>query len=880
MANRIAGITIEIGGDTSKLQSSLKGVDSQLRTTKNNLRDINKLLKLDPGNTELLTQKQKNLTQAIGDTKDRLKKLQDAQSAALSPEEYDNLQREIIATKQDLKDLEDQYKDFGSVSAQKLIAVGDKISETGEKITTAGKNVTKYFTTPVVGLGVAAVAAFGEVDEGMDIIIKKTGATGDALDEMGGIMQEIAAEIPTDFKTAGEAVGEVNTRFGSNGEELKRLSAQYIKFAEINDTDVVGSVDSTQRALTAFGKGAESAGTYLDHLSLVSQQTGVDVTKLSEGAANNATAFREMGLSLYGATTFMGQLEVSGANSSAVMGGLSKALKTATEKGIPLDTALAKLQETIKNGTDETDGLTEAYKLFGKSGAQVYQAVRNGTIDFTNLSNAADGMSNTVTETFNATLDPADQFKTALNSLKELGASLAETVMPLLATAIGKVRDIILSLKEKWDGLDETQKQNILRIAGVVAAVGPLLLGIGNLVTKVGSAVTMVGNLTKAFVTMSPKARLIGAVVTAAAALIISHWDEIKEFWETTLKPAMEDLRNYIVDNVVPKVKKAWEDLKPKIEAVFNAIKNLWLTVLKPALTAMWTWITQTLLPAIKKGWDNLKPAIEAVFKGIQTLWNTILKPVFNAIKKLVVDTVVPKVTKAWDTVSTAFEKTFNAISTWWSAHGENIMRIISNAIDTYVGMISGYFSGLIEFINGVFSGDWSRAWNGIKSAFGSIFSGLWTLLKNPINGVINGLNVMIGKVESAINGIVNAFNKKLSIHLDPIKVFGKQVFAGLDWSPNLKGVNFGRLKTLYAGGVLNEGERAVVGEFAPEYLTVRNGQAVVTPMQGAARFGSNTTNNVTLNVYAQPGQSARDIAREAIDIMTRETRQRSAAYA
>ena len=374
-----------------------------------------------------------------------------------------------------------------------------------------------------------------------------------------------------------------------------------------------------------------------------------------------------------------------------------------------------------------------------------------------------------------------------------------------------------------------------MRIAGVVAAIGPLILGVGKMVSTVGSAVTGVGNLTKAFAGMSPKARIIGAVVAAAAALIITHWDEIKAFWEETLKPAMKDLWKFITETVVPKVQKAWEDLKPKIEAVFNGIKNL---------------------------------------------WNTVLKPVFNAIRSFVVDTVVPKVTEAWNTVSTAFQTAFNAISTWWNANGERVLNGVTDTITAVVGTIEGVFNGLIEFITGVFSGDWSRAWNGIKNAFGKIFSGLWTLLKKPINGVIEGLNVMIGKVESAINGIVNAFNKKLSIHLDPISIFGNQVFAGLDWSPNLKGVNFGRLKTLYAGGVLREGERAVVGEFAPEYLTVRNGQAVVTPMQGAERFGNNTTNNVTLNVYAQPGQSARDIAREAIDIMTRETRQRSAAYA
>ncbi|MBQ3989769.1 MAG: hypothetical protein II630_02905, partial [Bacteroidales bacterium] len=99
MAGRIAGITVEIGGDTTKLQTALKGVDGQLRQTQSALKDINKLLKLDPGNTELLTQKQKNLENAIQQTKDRLQQLKDAQkNVQQGSEEWDRLQREIIAT--------------------------------------------------------------------------------------------------------------------------------------------------------------------------------------------------------------------------------------------------------------------------------------------------------------------------------------------------------------------------------------------------------------------------------------------------------------------------------------------------------------------------------------------------------------------------------------------------------------------------------------------------------------------------------------------------------------------------------------------------------------------------------------------------------------
>ena len=117
-SGRIQGITIEIDGNTTKLSQSLKSVDGQINETQKALKDINKLLKLDPGNVELLTQKQKNLTGAIDNTTKRLDELKAAQkNVAEGTDDWDRLQREIIATEQDLESLKNQYSDFGSVAA-------------------------------------------------------------------------------------------------------------------------------------------------------------------------------------------------------------------------------------------------------------------------------------------------------------------------------------------------------------------------------------------------------------------------------------------------------------------------------------------------------------------------------------------------------------------------------------------------------------------------------------------------------------------------------------------------------------------------------------------------------------------------------------------
>ncbi len=113
--NRIKGITVEIGGDTTKLQTALKGVNTEIRNTQSQLRDVEKLLKLDPGNTELIAQKHRLLAQAVSETREKLETLKTAQRQAdealrngtISQQQYDGLQREIVETEQELRRLED-----------------------------------------------------------------------------------------------------------------------------------------------------------------------------------------------------------------------------------------------------------------------------------------------------------------------------------------------------------------------------------------------------------------------------------------------------------------------------------------------------------------------------------------------------------------------------------------------------------------------------------------------------------------------------------------------------------------------------------------------------------------------------------------------------
>lgn len=546
-SGRIKGITIEIGGDTSDLQKSLKGVDSQLKNTQNNLKDINKLLKLDPSNTELLTQKQKALEDAVGGTKDRLQQLKDAQSGvAEGSAQWDALQREIIATEQDVKAAEDALKDFGSVAKQQIQAAAQQVKEFGDKMGSVGTTLSKNVTAPIAAVGAASLAAFAEVDAGLDIVVQKTGATGEAFENMKGIVENIATSIPADFELVGTAVGEVNTRFGATGEQLEALSTQFIQFAEINGTDVTNSIDNAQKALSAFGLGADSAGTLLDVLNVTGQATGASMDSLLNGLIQNGTAFQEMGLSIEQATVFMGQMETSGANSETVMNGLRKALKSATAEGIPLNDALSDLQNTILNGTDGVDGLTAAYDMFGKSGDQIYAAVKNGTLDFNALSISVEDVGDSVVDTFNATKDPMDDFKTATNAAKIAGADLGNTIQVAALPIIEKLTGVIKTLTDRFRSLTPEQQETIVKIGAIVAAIGPALVIGGKVISMVGSVITVLGTVVG--VLGGPLTLAIGAVIALGVALW-TNWDTIKEKAASlaeSVKNAFQRIREFI----------------------------------------------------------------------------------------------------------------------------------------------------------------------------------------------------------------------------------------------------------------------------------------------------------------------------------------------
>lgn len=652
MADRIRGITIEIDGDTTGLSKALKGVNSDLKAAQNGLNDVNKLLKLDPSNVELLRQKQEYLNDAIGSTEEKLQKEREALEQMKNADGFDKnseqakaLERQIVADEQALKSLQDQAKEFGSVGAQQFKQVGEKVQAVGEKMTSVGTTMTKTVTAPIVGVGALAIKSFKDVDAGMDVIVQKTGATGDALADMQAQLEDITTTIPVGFEEAGTAIGEVNTRFGLTGDALETLSTQFLQFAQLNGTDVTNAVDSTQKALSAFGLSAGDAASLLDTLNAVGQATGVGMDTLLSGLVSNSAAFHEMGLSAEQSAWFMGEMETSGADASAVMSGLQKALKNATEDGIPLNQALSDLQNTIVNGKDGMDGLTAAYDLFGKSGAQIYEAVKNGTIDFQNLGQAAADSAGSVAETFQGTLDPMDEWTTALNAAKIAGSDLGSAMQTAALPVLQELTETIKELTAGFRSLTPEEQQTIVKAAAVVAAIGPILAVGGKLVTGIGA-------LIKVIPVMGGAMEAVGALVTGTLMPAISGLIAAAAPILAAAAPFIAVGAAIVGAGVL--VAKNWEDIKLGAQVMYEAVSQKW-GELKQKTSETWNNIKQTTSTA----WTNMKSHMATTLGNMKA----------DAASKL--DALKSKFTSIFDavknTVQTAIDKVKSIMNFQWS---------------------------------------------------------------------------------------------------------------------------------------------------------------------------------------------------------------------
>ena len=384
-----------------------------------------------------------------------------------------------------LDETNEALKKQGDVSidtAKKL----QKIEEAGEKVSNVGKKMSIGVTAPIVAAGAAGLAAFSEVDEALDTIITKTGATGDVADSLATSFENVGSNTHLELQTVGEAIGEVNTQFGFMDKKLEDSTNYILQFAEINGTDVSQSAIYARQAIEAYDLSYDDLNKVLDVTTKTSQNTGQAVDSLFDSAIKGAPQIKQLGLSFGEGVTLMGQFEQAGVDGNAALSSLSKATVAYAKDGKSLSEGLGELQDKIKNASSETDAINAAAEVFGtKGGPRMADAIRRGTLNLEDLAKIADESQGSVGETFEATLDPIDKSNQAMNNAKlalaDVGESVQISLLPFFEMAI----DALKSFKGWWDSLDQGTKNWIITLAGIAAVIGPALVVIGTLMSSV-----------------------------------------------------------------------------------------------------------------------------------------------------------------------------------------------------------------------------------------------------------------------------------------------------------------------------------------------------------------------------------------------------------
>lgn len=674
------GPRISLKGD-AEFKSAINSANSALKDYGSQLKAVNAEMEANGKTSELLEKKgellqkqydeQTKKLKAYNDAIDRQNKIQEEQKKKIDEltKEFGENSKEVQKAKKEYEQTTDNIRKLsqGANETQAFISklggeirdcasetekfnskiqqAADKLDKIGKKSTEIGTSLTKNVTAPIVAVGTASVVAFNEVDGALDILIQKTGASGEALTDLEDVTKDIASRVPSDFDTIASAVGEVNTRLHLTGDELNETSEKFVKFAKLNSTDVSTAIDKTQKSLSAFGLSASDASHVLDVMNAVGQATGVNVDQLYSGLIQNAVAFRELGLSIDQSIVLMGQMEMSGADISAVMGGLRKALKNATADGKDMNTALSELEDSILNGSDGVDGLTKSYELFGRNGDQVYNAIKNGSLSFQDLANMAVEADGSVSDTFNNMMDGGDQLTLVMQNLKLAGSELGNEIMEALAPILQELVNIIKSVTEWFSGLSDGQKRMILLIASVVAAIGPALVIFGKVALGVKAIIDTVGYL-KTIVDMSilgPAGIImliigalvllytkcewfrdgVNAIVQAVVDFFKSSMDWIVNFFTVTLPNVFNGVIGFISNNwqgllllIVNPFVGAFKLLYDNCEGFRNFINNLVNDVIG--------FFTQLPNKALTWGKDMIDNFINGINEKVGKLWNSI----------------------------------------------------------------------------------------------------------------------------------------------------------------------------------------------------------------------------------------------------------------
>lgn len=816
MAGNIKGITIELNGDTTKLDKALKDVNKTSRDLNKELREIDKSLKFNPGNTELLTQKQRALATAVENTKKKLDTLKNAQKQAaqalaegkIGQDQYDALTREILKTENQLKSLEGQLAKVNSSWAQagqKMQDVGGKMQKVGKGITDVGQSMTTKVTAPLAAIGVASAKMAIDFESAFAGVKKTVDATDEEFAKMEQGIRDMAKELPA---TAVEiaAVAEAAGQLGIQNENILSFTRTMIDLGEATNM----TADQAATSFAQFANITQMPQSEFDKL-------GSTVVELGNNLATTEADIVSMGMRLAGTGSQVGltQAEIMGLSAAMSSVGVN-----AEAGGSAFSRVMQKINSEVLSSGDNLKGFAEVAGMSAEQFASLWQDKPTAAIEafvaglgliteaggdvtstlkdlgissvqeidtLLRLSGAGELLASSFDlangaweENIALTKEAEQRYATTesqlamlKNNFTDIGITLGEILVPMLTQFSTKLMELTNSFAQLNPGTQEM----IVKIGLFAAAIGPVIMAIGMLVTGLGGIISAAGGVISFFAAGGAGAAALGAAATAlgvsigslvaiiagvvaAGALIITNWDNIKAK-ANELAQNLQQNWTKIKENAA----KSNEEMKAKLESIWNAIKSA-------ASTAF-----NAVKSAIDTVWNALKSSTSTIWNGIKSA----LDSAWNTIK---------------NSATTSFNAIKSAIDTAWNA--------VKSSTDS---IWNGIKSSLTSIWNGLKS-TLDTTWNSIKSAT----TNTWNTVKSTITNAINA-------ARDAVNNAINRIKSILSITLPFPKIKLPHFRISGSFSLNPPSVPSFGVDWYDKGGIFSSPSIIGVGEKRPEFV-------------------------------------------------------------
>ena len=640
-------------------------------------------------------------------------------------------------------------------TASKNIAttIGNNLQSAGKSMTSAGSTLTKTVTTPVLGLGTAAVKVTSDFESAMSKVSAISGATGGDLDALNKKAQEMGAKTKFSATESAEAFTYM-AMAGWKTEDMLDGIDGIMSLAAADGLDLATTSDIVTDALTAFGLSASDSGHFADVLAKASSNANTNVSMLGESFKYAAPVAGALGYSAEDTAIALGLMANAGIKGSqggtALRGSLTRLIKPTDEAAVLMeqyglsmtnaDGSMKSLGEVMNMLRDKLGGLTEAEQaqvaaqIFGQEAMSGMLAIINASdSDYAKLTDAiydADGAAQQMADTM---LDNLSGQLTLLKSaLEGLAIQFGEILMPYIKQFVTWLQNLTQKLQE----LTPEQKEQIVKWAAIAAAIGPVLMVLGKLTSSVGSIITTFGKIPgaiakakSAFTAVSAAIGGISAPVVAVVAVIGVLIAAFANLWKTN-----EEFRN--------KMTAIWDGIKSKFESFAQGIVDR--------------------LNALGFDFENFGEVVKAIWDGFCSLLAPIFEGVFNQVS-VILSSVLDALTGIFDVFIGIF--TGN-----WDQAWQGVKEIFGAVWDLIKGTFESWtiaFKGIADTVLGWFGTTWDETWTNIKQFFVDIWNGITSFFSNVISSIKMAVSNFITTIinffaqlpTNIANFITNAYN-------------------------------------------------------------------------------------------------------------------------